>query len=206
MRQPTVLRHRVRAEPVVNERIQRTHAPDWPAREDDPADAVPARERRKRRATKAHADSLLGKLAETLGVLFVLVIAAGLWWVGGYLTLLALTSVGIPVTHLHVALQWLIPACISVIELWWWPRVGLKPVKVVVFALFVVVDIASTLYGAHTWLKGRFIQLGTGFTIPKSGAWLIVPAVGASIVLTFVPERLARWCFHELGDIWAQES
>ncbi|HEY3230838.1 MAG TPA: hypothetical protein VGJ87_16555 [Roseiflexaceae bacterium] len=52
------------------------------------------------------------------------------------------------------------------------------------------------------WGAGRTLPLATGITIPRDGLWLVLPALLAAVVLTFVPERLALRMLRELGAIW----
>jgi hypothetical protein len=144
---------------------------------------------------------LLSKLAETLAALFALVVAAGLWYLGAQFTLLALASVGIPIVQLG-HWRWLIPAGISAVELRWWPR-GIAEAKALSFAIIALVDGASTLYGLVLWGAGRTLPLATGLSIPHNGLGLVVPALVAALILTFVPERLALRMLSELRLIWS---
>src|SRR4051812_35132694 len=162
-----------------------------------PTTATPADERRTRR----RASTLPSKLGETLAALFALAVAGGLWYLGAQFTLLALESVGIPIALLG-HWRWLIPAGISAIELRWWPR-GVAETKALSFAIVALIDGASTLYGLVLWGAGRTLPLATGITIPHAGLGLVVPALLAALVLTFVPERLTLRMLNELRLIWS---
>ena len=48
-----------------------------------------------------------------------------------------------------------------------------------------------------------FNPLATGVTIPHAGLGLVVPALLAALVLTFVPERLTLRMLSELRLIWS---
>ena len=74
--------------------------------------------------------------------------------------------------------------------------------KALSFAVVALLDGASTLYGLVLWGAGRMLPLATGITLPRDGLWLVVPALLAAVVLTFVPERLALRMLRELGAIW----
>jgi len=132
--------------------------------------------------------------------LFALAVAAGLWYLGALFTLLALETLGIPISYLG-GWRWLVPAGISAVELRWRPR-SISEVKSLSFAVVSGLDMLSTLYGLVTWAAGRFLPLGTGYAVPRSRAGLIVPALLCSVALTFVPERIALWALHELIAIW----
>jgi hypothetical protein len=144
---------------------------------------------------------LLSKLGETLAALFALAIAGGLWYLGAQFTLLALAAIGIPIVQLG-HWRWLIPGGISAVELRWWPR-GIAEAKALSFAVIALIDGASTLYGLVLWGAGRTLPLATGLTIPRNGLGLVVPALVAALVLTFVPERLALRMLSELRLIWS---
>src|SRR5436190_23926260 len=146
-----------------------------------PTAATPEVERRPRR----RASTVLSKLGETLAALFALAMAGGLWYLGAQFTLLALESVGIPISQLN-HWRWLIPAGISAVELRWWPR-GVAETKALSFAVVALIDGASTLYGLVLWGAGRTLPLATGITIPQAGLGLVGPALLAALVLTFVP-------------------
>jgi hypothetical protein len=141
------------------------------------------------------------KLAETMAALFALSVAVGLWYTGAVFTLLALDAIGIPASPLGIW-RWLIPIGISAIELRWWPR-GIAESKVLSFAAVALIDGASTLYGLVLWGAGRMLPLATGIHIPSSGPWLVVPALLAALILTFVPERLALRMLREVRTIWS---
>jgi hypothetical protein len=168
-----------------------------PAAAATPAVETPAVERRSRRRSS----TLLSKLGETLAALFALAVAGGLWYLGAQFTLLALESVGIPISQLS-HWRWLIPAGISAVELRWWPR-GVAETKALSFAVVALIDGASTLYGLVLWGAGRTLPLATGLTIPHAGLGLVVPALLAALVLTFVPERLTLRMLSELRLIWS---
>ncbi len=161
------------------------------------AATTPEVERRPRRRSS----TLLSKFGETLAALFALAVAGGLWYLGGRFTLLALEAIGIPVAQLG-HLRWLIPAGISAVELRWWPR-GVAETKALSFAVVALIDGASTLYGLVLWGAGRTLLLATGLTIPHAGLGLVVPALLAALVLTFVPERLTLRMLSELRLIWS---
>lgn len=144
--------------------------------------------------------SLLRQLGESLAALAVLALAGAMWYAGAVFTLVALAAIGIPLERLGLW-QWGIPAGISLIELFWWPRDG-SPAKLSVFVAIAGVDLLSTLYGLLQWSAGLFIPIGTGYALPKEGAGLLVPATVFSLVLTFAPERLAVWSLRELRAIW----
>jgi hypothetical protein len=154
-------------------------------------------ERRPRR----RASTLPSKLGETLAALFALAVAGGLWYLGAQYTLLALESLGIPIAQFG-HWRWLIPAGISAVELRWWPR-GVAETKALSFAVIALIDGASTLYGLVLWGAGRTLPLATGIMIPRTGLGLIVPALLAALVLTFVPERLTLRMLNELRLIWS---
>jgi len=162
-----------------------------------PAAATPEIERRLRRRSA----NLLSKLGETLAALFALAVAGGLWYLGAQFTLLALEAIGIPVAQLS-HWRWLIPAGISAVELRWWPR-GVAETKALSFAVVALIDGASTLYGLVLWGAGRTLPLATGVTIPHAGLGLVVLALLAALVLTFVPERLTLRMLNELRLIWS---
>jgi hypothetical protein len=162
-----------------------------------PAVETPAGERRSRRRTS----TLLSKLGETLAALFALAVAGGLWYLGAQFTLLALEVIGIPVAPLG-HWRWLIPAGISAVELRWWPR-GVAKTKALSFAVIALIDGASTLYGLVLWGAGRTLPLATGVTIPHAGLGLVMPALLAAVMLTFVPERLTLRMLSELRLIWS---
>ncbi|MEN9937179.1 MAG: hypothetical protein RLZZ387_3758 [Chloroflexota bacterium] len=154
------------------------------------------------RPARRRPPDLGGRATDTLAALGALALAGTLWWTGATLTLLCLRQLGAPVDALGVW-QWGIPATMSAIELSWWPgRRRISPYQVAVFSGVSLLDLASTLYGLVAWGRGRSLPLGTGIALPSDGAGLIVPAALASVVLTFVPERLARWAFCELLRIW----
>ena len=66
-----------------------------------------------------------------------------------------------------------------------------------------LIDGASTLYSLVLWGAGRTLPLATGVTIPHAGLGLVVPALLAALVLTFVPERLTLRMLSELRLIWS---
>jgi hypothetical protein len=165
-----------------------------PASTDTPKTTTESRPRRR-------PSSVGGKLGETLAFVGASALAAGGWYVGALFTLLALDAVGIPINRL-AAWQWLIPLTVSAIEVRWWPGSARSEIKGILFAVIAGVDMLSTCYGFTTWAAGRFIPLGMGFTIPKTGAWLIAPAVIISLIFTFGPEWLARWSLREIITTW----
>jgi hypothetical protein len=154
-------------------------------------------ERRSRRRPA----TVLSKLGETLAALFALAVAGGLWYLGAQFTLLAIAAIGIPVAELRYW-RWLIPAGISAVELRWWPR-AIAEAKAISFAVVAMLDGASTLYGLVLWGAGRTLPLATGITIPHDGLGLVVPALMAALLLTFVPERLTLRMLSELRLIWS---
>ena len=158
-----------------------------------PAPTTPTRERKR-------TSGLLRQLGESLAALAVLALAGAMWYAGAVFTLVALAAIGIPLERLGLW-QWGIPAGISLIELFWWPRDG-SPAKLSVFVAIAGVDLLSTLYGITRWSTGLFIPIGTGYALPKEGAGLLVPATLFSVVLTFLPERMAVWSLRELRAIW----
>ena len=167
-----------------------------------PATSTPTapNEQAERRARR-RPTTLLSRLGETLAALFALAVAGGLWYLGAQFTLLALAAIGIPVAELGYW-RWLIPAGISAVELRWWPR-GVAEAKAISFAAVAMLDGASTLYGLVLWGAGRMLPLATGVTIPREGLGLIVPALLAALILTFVPERLTLRMLGELRLIWS---
>jgi hypothetical protein len=128
-------------------------------------------------------------------------VAGGLWYLGAQFTLLAIETIGIPVSQLGYW-RWLIPAGISAVELRWWPRC-VAETKALSFAVIALIDGASTLYGLVLRGADRTLPLATGVTIPHSGLGLVVPALLATLVLTFVPERLTLRMLNELRLIWS---
>lgn len=165
-----------------------------------------ARVRSRSPNTRAHGrpPGLIDNLGETIAALSALVIAAALWWAGAYFTLYCLRQVGIPLDALGTW-QWAIPGGVSTIQLWWWPRRRLAEYKVAIFGGVTALDLGSTLYGMIIWGSGRALPLAAGITLPKTGSGLIVPAVIVSVLLTFIPERLALWALRELRLIWMDD-
>jgi hypothetical protein len=153
------------------------------------------------RPARRRPPDLRGRLGDTAAALGALALAAALWYAGAYFTLVCLRQLGLPVDALG-PWQWLIPAAASAIELCWWPDRRLGAYQLATFGAVAALDLGSTLYGVTTWARGRALPLGTGIAVPEDGAGLIVPAAAVSVVLTLLPERLARWALRELIAIW----
>lgn len=127
------------------------------------------------------------------------VLSIALWYVGAYFTIAALRAFGI---QANGPLWWLLPAAITAIEIWLMPRAGVRWQAVAFFAVVLLADVLSSWYGVVATLGGRFLPLGSGWTIPSGGAALQVGAILISLVVAFMPERLARWSLHELWKVW----
>jgi hypothetical protein len=171
-------------------------APPMPPRSTMPKPAAPSSPTRERKRTP----NLFRQLGESLAAMAVLALAGAMWYAGAVFTLVALAAIGIPLERLGMW-RWGIPAGISLIELFWWPRDG-SPAKLSVFVAIAGIDLLSTLYGITQWSAGLFIPIGTGYALPQEGAGLLVPAIIFSLVLTFAPERMALWSLRELRAIW----
>ena len=164
-----------------------------------------ARNRDRSVSARHRAPGVGGKAAETLAVLFALLIASALWWLGGFFTLLCLRQLDIPIDQLGLW-KWAIPAGISAVELRWWPRARLTEFHFIIFTLVAGVDLLSTAYGVVAWARGRLLPLGSGIMVPSEGVELIIPALVVSLGLTFGPERIALWSLRELRAIWRRDD
>ena len=140
------------------------------------------------------------KIGMTIAYLFSLAAAAVLWWIGARFTLVAFG--GFFGTSLTLLLWWLIPIGITAIEIWLMPRRGARWQIVSIFLVILLVDVCSSWYGTTATLGGRFVPLGTRFTVPTGGAVLHSFAIVAGIILAFIPEKLARWAASELWKLW----
>jgi hypothetical protein len=154
-----------------------------------------------RSATRSAYSETIERIGESIAYLGTLTIAAVGWYIGALFTLLALETIGIPISQLGEA-RWLIPGVASTIEIFWWPGRTMNGGKRLLFVVVGGIDLLSTVYGVYLWSSGRFIPLGTGFTIPAGGIVVLIVAAAAAIVLTFGPERLARWAGGHLYTTW----
>lgn len=147
-------------------------------------------------------NDLGGKIGDSIAAGFVLAVGISLWLIGGYLMLLALNAIGLPIKEMK-GFAWLIPLGISAVELRFWPKpTTLWSYRTLMLLAIGLPDLASTFFGSWEYLRGRSVPLFTGFTIPEGGRTLMVLCSISSIILSFSPERLSIHALKDLMRIW----
>ena len=186
-----------------------TAAPE-PATVPDPPSAttvsrtvgVPAAQPKPRGATST-GPGLYNQLGQSVAFMTSLAIAASLWFAGAYFTLAAIAPDTARTLAGGQALAWwLLPMGITGVEIWLMPRTGVRALGLITFALVLAVDISTSWYGVIDVVGGQFFKMGPGFTAPTGGPWLHAFAVVSALVLAFIPEKLARWAWAELLNVW----
>lgn len=171
-----------------------TAAPVQPERTQPERTQERPQERPKRTRTSAY-----DKAGLSIAYVFSCCLSLLLWFAGAYFTIAALNAFGL---HATGAAWWLLPVGITAIELWLMPRAGTRWQAVAFFVVVLIIDILSSWYGVLDTMGGRFVPLGAGFTIPKTGAALHIGAIMVSLIFAFMPEKLARWSIAELWKVW----
>jgi hypothetical protein len=123
-----------------------------------------------------------------------------LWIVGASTTLYALSIFSVPVEKLSYA-QWLIPFSISYIEYMWWPEKG-QVWESAAFGAALLFDGGSSFLAVHNYVSGRNVPLFFDYTIGESGAEPVIIAAIATVILTFLPERILKHSYARLRGIW----
>ena len=131
-----------------------------------------------------------------------LALAGLLWYWGAFFTLAALTAFGVTTNNLA---WWLLPAGITLVEIWLMPRAGLGWQSVVAFGLVLAFDISTSWYGAIDRLAGELVPLGPGFRLPNSGMALHIGVILVALALAFIPEKLGRWSVGQLVAQWRRK-
>ena len=170
--------------------------------------ATPQRKERTRRMPTSgplRMDGLYDRVVATFALTFVLLLSAGLWWVGAFFSLQALAGWGVRLAQLNGA-QWLIPAAVTAAELSLWPIGRRVRPMFAVWALIVAFDIGTTVAGLLAVLAGRHLPLFAGYTIPSGGAVLMGISLMVGLVCAFGPERLGRASTKALVELWQHKG
>lgn len=170
-----------------------TSAPSLPESVRSPS-TIERRERR-RRIKPGTYDKIGTSITYSAGI----AIAGLLWIAGAYFTLQALKAFNVRTTSI---LWWTVPIAITAIELWQMPKAGQRWQASLLFVCILGIDVASSWYGLLETVAGRFVPLGTGFTIPTGGTALHLGVVIVALVFAFLPEKLIRWAVDELATLW----
>lgn len=175
--------------------------------EDDYEPDEPVGERApRRRRRRSWRPSVIAMAYQRLGTTLALVAALGvgivLWYVGGNYTL---GFVGSWDQSLLSAIEkagwwaWVIPAGISVIEIFLYPQpersVILTVIRAVLWLGILAFDVYSTYKGFTPWVHAR------GLTDPTLNQ---AAGVVFGFVCAFVPERILRWVAVEVHEMWVE--
>ena len=162
----------------------------------------------------------------TISALGLLGLAALLWYADGYFTLLFLREHWPQIAAWGIG-QWSIPALITIMTLWTWPRRShIAPVRLarqqwvqtehvhdarryfryranfvrrtIFFLAVVLFNMGTSVSGLSLWGQGRTFDLFGGLTIPESGWPLWAFALIGGAVCAFAPEKIGRWTVDEL--------
>lgn len=150
--------------------------------------------------------SLYERVGTTIGLIFTLALAGGLWYAGSYFSLQFLGKV----QFLHISQligllglrQWFIPVGITAIELFLWPRRKRFLIKALVFFPVLAFDIGTSCNGLIDVTAGSTIPLFQGITIPKDGVALNITVIIFGLLFAFGPEKIARWVVADLIELW----